>query len=520
MTDGRWHDGVAMTAVALFEDSPDGLVELVAAGAERPVLGLEVVEVGDQVAVGRGNLVTVLGARGASEIAAMIPSCANASGLLLRRALADDPIVVRGCAELGITLLAMAQGAALTSVITAVRSAIEVAATPRRTVRTQRDDDLFHLADRISAMIEAPVTIEDADSHVRAYSEGQSNVDAARTATIVGRRVPRAVRDHYRSLGVFRRLAASDTPFLVGAGADEVKARYVIPVRAGNEWLGSIWAIVEGPVPSEHDRELKEVTELVARSLLHLRAQTELHRQGQLDRIRSLLRGSTDGNPDWLSAGPWRAAVLAGPSHLSAEARCQLWHTVCRRRGWRQPIIADVGDHVYAVFRVGGSVPGTEEWLSALVRSEHRAHSSVRMYLGTIVEMPSELHASRVTARELETVSSRADAVLTVADEWPAIVLARALDGPEDRPVVSPLGELLDPNRNSSVLLDTVEALIDYWGEPVRAARSIGVHPNTMRNRQARIAESYPVDLRDPAQRLAVRLEIARVRAQAGRSST
>ncbi|MDR6639458.1 hypothetical protein [Paenarthrobacter nitroguajacolicus] len=162
MTDGRWHYGVAMTAVALFEDSPDGLVELVAAGAGRPVLGLEVVEVGDQVAVGQGQPGHSPRSTGSQGDRRHEPVVCRRLGSAPSPRAADDPIVVRGCAELGITLLAMADDAALTSVITAVRSTIEVAATPLRTGHVQRDDDLFNLADRISAMIEAPVTIEDA----------------------------------------------------------------------------------------------------------------------------------------------------------------------------------------------------------------------------------------------------------------------------------------------------------------------------------------------------------------------
>ena len=49
-------------------------------------------------------------------------------------------------------------------------------------------------------------------------------------------------------------------------------------------------------------------------------------------------------------------------------------------------------------------------------------------------------------------------------------------------------------------------------GEPRRAAQALGVHPNTVRYRTARLAEWCDVDLDDPAQRLAVRLEIARFR--------
>ncbi|WP_442940324.1 helix-turn-helix domain-containing protein [Nocardioides sp. B-3] len=50
---------------------------------------------------------------------------------------------------------------------------------------------------------------------------------------------------------------------------------------------------------------------------------------------------------------------------------------------------------------------------------------------------------------------------------------------------------------------------MDYWGEPRRAAHALGIHPNTVRYRLTRLAERWPVDLTDPAQRPALRPEIA-----------
>ncbi|MEI7056331.1 helix-turn-helix domain-containing protein [Nocardioides sp. CCNWLW239] len=507
-----------ITAASLADSLPPGFVEVVVPGEARPVFGLEIAEVGDQTAAGRGELVTVVGAVEAEQVLAIVSSCSEASGLLLRRRLADDDAVARVCAETGLPLLGMVEGASLSSVVAVVRSAIDAAAAPERGSADHLHDDLFHVADRISSLLNAPVTIEDASSHVLAYSRGQSDIDAARTATIVGRRVPREVRDHFRSLGVFRRMARSDAPFFVPAGAGGVKARYVIPVRAGGEWLGSIWAIAENPLSLGHERELDAATELVALSLLRLRAQEELHQQVQLDQVRSVVRGSVIDQPEWLEDGPWRVAVLAGPADLDAEARCQLWQALCRRRGWRRPVVADLGDHVYAVLRAGSSGPGTDGWLTDLVRGEGRTNAAVRMYVGTAVAAPRELEDSRMTAAELAAAGG-AGPVVTVAEGWPALVLARALRGLESRPAVSPLKELLDDD-GATVLVDTLEALIDFWGEPKRAARSLGVHPNTVRNRAARLLSLCPIDLEDPEQRLALRLEIARLRARDGRAAT
>ena len=93
--------------------------------------------------------------------------------------------------------------------------------------------------------------------------------------------------------------------------------------------------------------------------------------------------------------------------------------------------------------------------------------------------------------------------------------IARALTGLEQLPPVSPVTALAG-SPEGATMLATLEAVIDYWGEPRRAAQALGVHPNTVRYRTARLADWCDIDLDDPAQRLAVRLEIARLRA-AGR---
>ncbi|MGB5935540.1 MAG: hypothetical protein WBG76_06710, partial [Ornithinimicrobium sp.] len=111
-------------------------------------------------------------------------------------------------------------------------------------------DDLFGLADAVATLVSAPVTIEDARSRVLAYSARQDVADEARVSTIIGRRVPEALLASYRSGGVFRRLANSSDPFLLPASVDgHVRARYVVPVRAGQEWLGSIWAVTDTVPP-------------------------------------------------------------------------------------------------------------------------------------------------------------------------------------------------------------------------------------------------------------------------------
>ncbi|MGH3351499.1 MAG: PucR family transcriptional regulator [Nocardioides sp.] len=505
-----------ITASDLAQAVAPAFAELSQAGESRPVLGVELVEASGPIQVERGDVVLAVGVRSSEDAVEVIDKVHDAAALVLRRTWADLDEVRERCAGRGLPLLAIPDQSPWSPVMAMLRKALEAAHAGRgQEPADSLYSGLFDMADKVSALVGAPVTVEDATSRVLAYSTGQEDVDQARMSTIVARRVPREVRNHFRSVGVFRHLARSDDPLFVPAANPGTRPRYVIPVRAGGEWLGSIWAVVDAPPRLARTSELRAAVEVIALYLLRLRAQTELHRQMQLDQVRTALRGDTSDRPSWLGPGPWRVAALLGPEGLGMEARAELWVILARRHGWRQPVVVDLDGLLYAVLSES-SGPGGEGWLADLVRAESVRSPSVGLRLGSSVETIVDLTRSRAEAAELSTVEldGRRSAVASVEECWPELVLGRALAGMARMPLVSPIAELTAPGADAT-LLATIEAVVDHWGEVGRAARALGVHPNTVRYRLARLAETCPIDLDDPAERLAVRLELARARADA-----
>lgn len=504
-----------ITAADLASSLGPAFVTLIQSGDERPVLELELVEPDDSLIPAHGALVLAVGTRTLEEAVNIVEHARASSGLAMRRPWGADPRVRALCAEAGLPLLAVSADASWATVVDLLRSELSQAAGTATRSADQVHHDLFELADRFSAILAAPVTIEDATSRVVAYSTGQDDVDDARMSTIVGRQVPRRVREHFRALGVFRRLATSDSPVFIPAGEGGVKARYVVPVRAGGEWLGSIWAVKDAPASEAQAKELYAAAEVIALSLLRIRAQSELNRQIQLDQIRSVLRGGTTMRPTWLDDGPWRVAILTGPlDDAAADARCQLWHTLTRRRGWQRPLIADIDETVYAVVRESGTGVGSWAWLRDLVVEAAAKNPTLTITAGGPVGGVGELTQSRETADELMELGPGDRPVVTIEAAWTSVVLARAVAGLAAKNLVSPLPRLIEDDRiHGGDVVKTLTAVIDHWGEPRRAAGVLGVHPNTVRYRLARLDERCPIDLADPAVRLALRLEIAGVRA-------
>ncbi len=496
-----------VTARSLAEVLTPAVVTVLHAGADRPVADLEIVEPGLPTPAEPTDLTLAVGTADSEQLLALVPAVAHTAGLVVRRELASTAVVATS-REAGLTLLGLAPGTGWSAVVSLLRSGVEHGGS-------ESADDyggLFVLADRLSAVLGAPVTIEDPQSRVLAYSTGQHDVDAARLSSIVGRRVPAEVREHFRSLGVFRRLVRSDEPVFVRAGPEGIKPRYVVPVRAGGEWLGSVWAVVDGPVDDARAAEMLTVTRTLALHLLRLRGQTELDHVLHAEQVRSLLREAAPSRPAFLPDGPWRAVALHGPGERSNDAaRRALWTALARRHGWRRPLLTDLADVTYAIVTdVEDDSPGTWPWLRSMIEAETARDPSLWATAGAPVASVGGLPTSAAQAAEQLALGREAlPGPATTAEEcWAVVTLARAarsVDGQRPGPVAA----LRDHDeRHRTAYVETLAAVLDHWGHQKAAARQLGVHPNSIRLRMARVRELLGADLEDPRVRLALQVQL------------
>ncbi|MFZ7102003.1 MAG: PucR family transcriptional regulator [Peptococcaceae bacterium] len=101
---------------------------------------------------------------------------------------------------------------------------------------------LDSLAERISQILKCPVTIEDANHRLLAYSAHDERTDPARIATIIGRRVPEKVINSLWREGVIPYLLNNDEPLRIKAIEDVgLGNRVAVSVRKNQETLGFIW---------------------------------------------------------------------------------------------------------------------------------------------------------------------------------------------------------------------------------------------------------------------------------------
>lgn len=500
-----------------------GLLRLLVAAPSAQVDEVVIAEPGDAVRDLTGDLVFGAGVTHAAAAVELVERAGRggAAGVVLRRGPARARGVRTTARRHAVALLELDDAVSLVHVIGLVRGILDQSAMPG----LERPDvggysDLLAFADAAAALVDAPVTIEDAQSRVLAHSARQDVTDAARVSTIVGRRVPAPLIADMRSRGVFRKLARSAEPFMVAPGPGQEMPRFVVPVRAGGEWLGSIWAVVAQPPSAATVLELRQAATVVALHLIRLRALTDLGRRITADRVRGLLMGGppSTASTSWLPPGPWRVVALSRRTAMSADdlgADLDLWESVLRRWGWRQPLVADLDDHVYVVVQADGDGPGSWRWLASQVRSPQPAmESGVRACAGSEVGSPAELVDSRAAAAELGSLADVDDVTATVEDRWVSLAAARAVSalGAPDRfggpvPALREHDGRLSARR--SAYLPSLAAWLDHPGEPGAAAQALGVHVNTLRHRMVRMSEVADLPLHDPAARTVLRLQLA-----------
>jgi hypothetical protein len=516
------HNLAVITVAGVVDAVGAALLKVVVPGDEAEVRDVTLAELDDAMTGQSGDLVLGAGLGTPEQALAVIARCAEAgaAGLVLKPPLAGHPGVTSAAAQRHLTLVELQSHGSWAQLVWLLRGVIDRAVAPGSpdTGEVGVYDELFALADAAAAVVDAPVTIEDAQSRVLAYSSRQDRADPARVSTIVGRRAPGNVVAHFRSRGVFRKLATGSELIFVPQGPDGTLPRLIIPIRAGGELLGSIWAVVEGPVPDGRLRDLQGAASVLALHLLRLRVQADVARRVSADRLRAALRapGRVGREELALPEGPWRVVALGALGGTGETVdNLAMWESITRRHGWRQPLIADVGDVLFAVLVDEGESPGSRRWMERLIHDIAVHDPGLCAASGGVAGTLADLPRSRAEAAELLALHGTArqrGPVLRFEDQWAEVVVHRVVGAVPsgDLMVGGPLPDLVAHDRQYGTdYVATVAAWLEQQGDPNRAARQLHVHPNTLRYRMRRLTEIVPVDLESPRTRLALQIQLA-----------
>ncbi|WP_253864072.1 PucR family transcriptional regulator [Prauserella halophila] len=479
---------------------------------------------------GTGDLVLGVAVPDGDSAVALVKDAAGrgATAVLVKAPIAQHTTVRGAARRAGIGLVEVHEATAWAQLVWLLRTVLDAESDDSDESNAPEADpaagDLFRLADAVASVVDAPVTIEDTNSRVLAYSARQDLTDPARVATIVGRRIPDDVLARFRSRGVFRDLTRGRQTIFVPGQKDGTLPRLIAPVRMGGELLGSMWAVVDGPVPDERAAAFADTAPVVALHLLRRRAHADVRRRASAELLRALLHGEAGPRKAVAELGlteqPHRVVVIDTPGGdtLDGEGmRLALLERLSQGIG-RQPVAAEHAGLLYAVVPEAGGSGAWPQLRSAL--DEMQAGPKA-----------GELHAAAGGAYELgELPASRAEAdealgllrsgivpgrTVTFDEVWTPLTLHRTATAARGANVtgLGPLRTLLEHDQEQgTAYVDTLYHWLRHPGDPRSAAAALQVHPNTLRYRMRKLLDLAGLDLDDADVRLALVAQLLTLR--------
>lgn len=389
--------------------------------------------------------------------------------------------------------------------------------------------DLFALADAVAAAVGGPVTIEDPQWRVLAFSNLGHEVDEIRRQVILGRGVPSEWRQRLEEADVARSLRSGSGVVRFDGGGDPSFARRIAaPVRAGDELLGSIW-VAEAGVPFGEEAEAA-LLRAAARAAIHLighRASEDIRRRARGAFVREILEGRVPRSgpaTGWplRARGPFTAIAFTPRSgerragRLVAERVLGVITLYCEDA--HDDAMCALVDECFWALVPTPQRDARERAVALARRIVERVEAALGVELaagvGTAVPEVAEVPRSRRAAEQaLKVISERVSAgpVAHIEDVRAHAVLFELLHLAESHPALGQgkVEALVAHDRaHGTAHVETLRAYLDCWGDAARAARRLGVHPNTLRYRVRKLAELSGLDLDDADERFVTELQV------------
>lgn len=382
--------------------------------------------------------------------------------------------------------------------------------------------DLFGLAQSLADRIHGMVSIENAQSHVLAYSASNDEADELRRLSILGRAGPPDHLEWIGQWGIFDALRSGGDVVRVAERPElGLRPRLAVGIyrpapdaRQPPVFAGTIW-VQQGSQPLADDAEemLRGAAVLAGRIMSRLAARPSTHAR----RVQQLL-----GLADAEAPAGVDVAAVAAELGLAADGDAALigWDAADGSPGHGR--LADVIALGASAFRADAQVASNGARTYVLL-PQTRNRSVASWVRGTIGAMRDELGVQLRAAiaapvaglAGIAAARIEVDRVLDSAERHPisfgqVTSLAEARTTVLLDEIVTLVGgdeRLIDPRivalrDDDPVLAETLRVYLDAFGDIAAAAQSLRVHPNTVRYRVRRIEKLLSTSLADPEVRL------------------
>ncbi|MGO4888538.1 PucR family transcriptional regulator [Anaerobacillus sp. MEB173] len=389
---------------------------------------------------------------------------------------------------------------------------------------------LENLVDRISDVLKCPITIEDSNHRLLAYSSHDNQTDPARVATIIGRRVPEKVINSLWRDGVIPKLNQSDEPIRISQISDiGLGDRVAISIKKNNEMLGYIWALEIDHKLSEKELQLlKQAAQTAKNQLLHLQVRKKKKEEGHQEFFWQLLTGHIKAHNEikkkieqleMIPPNPVAVIVFQFEEEITTDNERHITYMLTTTQQLRVPF--HVIDRKELILLVSPNLSkelhhSINEFISDFVAQMNKRFkvSRIQGSCGNIYDKYEKIEASYQQALTVLELKNQFPHEIGHLYTYQSLGIYRYLDvilqkRQEDGFENSTLLQLIHYDKiNKTQLLETLEAFLNNDSNVHDAAKELHVHTNTLNYRLKRISEITGMNLKDPNQKMTLYLEI------------
>ncbi|MBA2874408.1 PucR family transcriptional regulator [Thermaerobacillus caldiproteolyticus] len=391
-------------------------------------------------------------------------------------------------------------------------------------------DSLEEFADRISDLLQCPITIEDANHRLIAYSAHDDYTDPARTATIISRRVPEKVINSLWKKGVIPALLSSMEPVRVETISEVgLGNRVAVSIWKNNEVIGFIWALEADRTLSKDDMELlKKAAKAAKNKVLQLYMRKNKREERVQEFFWKLLTGHITANEEikenfammQIPTAPlFSVLIFRFASDITNDIEKQISY-ILQTTQQIHVLLYTVDRHDFILLAAPKSTLQPLHELNQFIISfgtkmKERFHvNSIKSSFGGIYE----------TYEHIEKSYKEALTVLAIKEKFPE--QTSTIYSYQQLGIYQFFDLLLEKKRqgefiNSSLLklqaydekhhtnlVETFEVFFDHDSNVNETAKALNIHANTLSYRLKRIAEIGEINLHDINQKVKLYIDI------------
>ncbi|MEH7157827.1 PucR family transcriptional regulator [Neobacillus drentensis] len=391
-------------------------------------------------------------------------------------------------------------------------------------------DSLDEFADLISQVLMCPITIEDSNHRLLAYSTHDERTDPARISTIIGRRVPEKVINQLWKEGTIPALLSTQEPIRVKNMNDiGLNHRVAISIWKQDEVIGFIWAIeIDKTLTEEDFILLKKAADAAKNKLLQLQTRKNKKEERSQEFFWKLLTGHLKAKDEIFDhfhslqiTPPTSFAVLVFQFQVNITNKEEQSISYLLKTNQRIKIILytiDCNQLILLVSATNLESPfhGLEQFTKYFVL-QMRERYGIMAINPVYSSIYTDYQKTRKAYEETLTVLSIKEKFpqetkdifnyqkLGIYQFFDLILEKRRIEEYENLS----LKRLYEyDQKHNSNLIETLEVFLNKDTNINDAAKELNVHANTLNYRLKRITEIGEVNFKDPNQKMILYLDL------------